>query len=104
MTQEEKKGVLEAIVAHYSADSRTDLAVEEMAELTKALLKHRRAAGEPERTLALMSVCEEMADVLIMIEQLKLVLHLNDDLIADWVDKKLARQMERMEKESGADA
>lgn len=97
MTELEKKWALRTIAIHYSADSRTDLAIEEMSELTKALLKHRRAQGEPERTLTLMSICEEMADVLIMIEQLKLVLHLNDDLIADWVDKKLTRQMERME-------
>ena len=51
------------------AEAQTDMMIEEMSELTKALLKHRRK--ESEETLD--NILEEIADVQIMLDQMKLI-------------------------------
>lgn len=64
---------LEKAVQEFGAPAQVDMAIEEMSELTKALLKHRRycegcqAKGEDRLEEA---IAEEMADVFIMLYQL----------------------------------
>ena len=55
--------------------AQTDVAIEEMAELTKALLKTRRVPDDDYATQehACSNVIEEIADVSIMIDQLKIM-------------------------------
>ena len=70
--------ILNKIIAAYGIDSQMDMAIEEMAELTKALLKFRRAGKAEETSTRVMSdilenVMEEMADVQIMLDQLYLI-------------------------------
>lgn len=43
MTQEREAKILERAINTYGAYAQVDMAIEEMSELTKALLKHRRA-------------------------------------------------------------
>lgn len=62
--------VLQAAVDHYGSDRQIDKAIEEMSELTKALLKLRYDANEQ----TVENVFEEMADVEIMLDQLKLII------------------------------
>ena len=50
--------------------SQVDMAIEEMSELTKALLKERRHGSDIGITH---KICEEIADVEIMIEQLRMM-------------------------------
>lgn len=61
--------ILRAAVDTYGKDAQTDMMIEEMSELTKALLKHRRY-GTSE---TFDNVLEEMADVEIMLDQMKLI-------------------------------
>ncbi|ALU14518.1 hypothetical protein ACH52_1738 [Eubacterium limosum] len=62
-TQEIEKAAIEA----FGKESQKDIFIEESAELTKELLKERR--GEDN----LMAILEEMADVEISLDQMKLI-------------------------------
>lgn len=66
--------VLQECVNTYGAEAQVDMAVEEMSELTKALLKYRRkeAQGSKDLEAARENILEEVADVIIMLTQLDL--------------------------------
>jgi NTP pyrophosphatase (non-canonical NTP hydrolase) len=49
------------------------MCIEEMSELTKALLKLRRASTQPEMQKCRENIREEIADVQIMIDQMRMV-------------------------------
>lgn len=58
----------------YGERAQTDMMIEEMSELTKALLKYRRAVAADQLTRQhLLDVQEEMADVTIMLRQMALI-------------------------------
>ena len=59
----------------YGVDAQVDMMIEEMSELTKALLKYRRAYGQPETVLGLLveNILEEMADVEIVLLQMHMI-------------------------------
>jgi NTP pyrophosphatase (non-canonical NTP hydrolase) len=61
---------LEKIIDTYGEQAQIDIAIEEMSELTKALLKYRRTKGND--AIVNNNVTEEMADVKIMLAQLEL--------------------------------
>lgn len=61
--------VLRKAVETYGKEAQTDMMIEEMSELTKALLKQRRN-GTSE---TVDNVLEEMADVEIMLNQMKMI-------------------------------
>lgn len=63
MTAEERRALLDRAITAYGAPAQMDMAVEEMAELTKALCKIKRAQAGCEVTAAIGNVIEEMADV-----------------------------------------
>lgn len=73
MTTEERRTLLERAITAYGAPAQMDMAVEEMAELTKALCKIKRAQAGCEVTAAIGNVIEEMADVQIMLDQLRII-------------------------------
>ena len=66
--------VLERAIDTFGIDSQVDMAIEEMAELTKALLKYRRCCNGDiyvdDKDKLFGNVIEEMADVQIMLNQL----------------------------------
>jgi alcohol dehydrogenase class IV len=65
--------IYKKLVERFGANGQEDIAIEEMAELTKALIKMRRAVkGESSLSSleARENVIEEIADVTIMLEQL----------------------------------
>ena len=68
MTTEERRALLDRAITAYGAPAQMDMAVEEMAELTKALCKIKRAQAGCEVTAAIGNVIEEMADVQIMLD------------------------------------
>lgn len=77
-------------VNHYGETSRLILAIEEMSELTKELSKHIRGRNN------MSAICEEMADVEIMLEQLKIVF--NNRAAVDYHKAhKLQRLADRMD-------
>lgn len=73
MTTEERRALLDRAITTYGAPAQMDMAVEEMAELTKALCKIKRAQAGCEVTAAIGNVIEEMADVQIMLDQLRII-------------------------------
>lgn len=75
MTTEERRALLDRAIAVYGAPAQIDMAVEEMVELTKALCKIKRAQAGCEVTAAIGNVVEEMADVQIMLDQLRIIFH-----------------------------
>lgn len=61
----------EEAVECFGIKAQTDMLIEEMSELTQALLKLRRYAdNNNERELRERDVCEEIADVLIVLAQI----------------------------------
>ena len=68
--------ILEKAVDTYGMESQVDMAIEEMSELTKALLKYRRALkGNTDISVskAHSDILEEIADVEIMLDQMKII-------------------------------
>lgn len=94
----EKMDILERAINTYGDDAQIDKAIEEMSELTKALLKLRYARDGYERDIIMDSVDEEMADVLIMWTQLSLIFG-NAFRIDAWQKKKIERLERRLDKE-----
>jgi NTP pyrophosphatase (non-canonical NTP hydrolase) len=82
------------IANHYGYTAQSDIIIEENAELTQAILKLRRAWSN-ER---LEHVKEELADVLIMARQLRVMLGADD--IDRIIGEKLDRQIERIADET----
>lgn len=91
MTAEQKK-LLNLIIINYGNLSQEDMAIEECSELIKAILKHRRGKA----TIA--DLIDEIADVEIMIEQLKII-YACDGYVQNVIQYKIDRQLERMRKE-----
>lgn len=82
--------VYQRVVHTYGETSRLILTIEEMSELTKELSKHIRGRNN------MSAICEEMADVEIMLEQLKIVF--NNRAAVDYHKAhKLQRLADRMD-------
>lgn len=74
------------------------MAIEEMSELTKALLKYRRAKGKTadiEHGRLRSNIIEEAADVLIMVVQILMIFDKDSECQAE-VDYKVNRLYERL--------
>ena len=76
----------------YGAEAQTLVAFEEVAELEKELCKHARGRNNRD------AIAEEIADVLIMLEQMML-LHDCKDAVADFRLRKIKRLAERLKEE-----
>lgn len=88
-TQEISKTLTDAIEI-YGEDSQIWMAIEEMSELGNALAKYRR--GRVTRK----DVCEEIADVAIMMIQLSKIFGSDD--ISDYLESKLDRLNKQLAK------
>lgn len=91
MNARKEENILLQAIAEYGAEAQTDMMIEEMSELTKALLKHRRK--ESEETLD--NILEEIADVQIMLDQMKLI-HDDGKATDEYRDAKLLRLAARL--------
>lgn len=80
---------LKFIIFTYGAESQKDMAIEECSELTKAILKERRGKGTEA------DIIDEIADVLIMCEQLK-IMYDCESAVNDRIDFKIKRQLARI--------
>ncbi len=88
---------IKKIISTYDQSSRADLAIEEMAELQKALLKYRRADRPELQALRMKDITEEIADVQIMLDQLIEVYNCRDD-VEKMIEYKIERQLKRIER------
>lgn len=84
---------LEKIADHYGLNSQLDILQEECAELVQAVSKYRRGGSN-------LLVLEELADVEIMVAQIRYLAGKNSIIIDDFKEKKIRRQLDRMEGES----
>ena len=64
--------ILQKAIATYGEQSQVDVAIEEISELTKASLKYRRNK-DMSADRRLNNILEEIADVQIMLEQLRMI-------------------------------
>ena len=85
---------LRRIADFYGFDKQSIQAIEEMAELQKALCKWRRYGYTKDLRRELI---DEVADVLIMCRQLEYLIGTNE--VKEQIEYKLKRQLKRMEKE-----
>ena len=89
MTAEQSKKAL-MILNSYDSKAQKLKCCEELAELETELLKHINKGANEE------AVLEEMADVLVMIEQLKWMMPFGENRLEDMINFKLDRQLERI--------
>jgi hypothetical protein len=101
---DEQKAKCHKIADHYGENHQMLKAVEEMAELSQVIIK---AVNDPpnDKSQAEMmkdKMLSELADVIIMMEQLVKYVADNDcaTLLDGMINFKLKRQLERMEEES----
>ncbi len=85
---EYRTAALKEIIETYGQVSQEDIAIEEMSEFIKAIIKHRRYHTEQTAT----DIREEIADVKIMVTQLEMIY--GD--VSDIVDFKIIRQKYRL--------
>lgn len=90
----EQREICKEALNTYGIDKQLDIAIEEMAELTKAIIKHRRYATRETYE----NLCEETADVAIMIEQIFLSTRCDD--VAKYAVEKINRLKQRLEREA----
>lgn len=91
--------VLEDAIDRYGAPAQIDMAIEEMSELTKALLKNRRnyaAVTANERGSLREAIIEEAADVIVTVAQVVMI-YAEPEEIQAAVDFKINRLRGKME-------
>lgn len=101
MTTEERRALLDRAITAYGAPAQMDMAVEEMAEPTKALCKVKRVSCAAEAKAVLENVVEEMADVQIMLDQLRIIFGRST---AEAEECKLERLKKRLDTATAAEA
>ncbi len=85
------KNTLKKAIASYGDTAQKVMLFEEMAELQKEICKDLRGANNRD------AIVEEVSDVLIMIEQIKIMFHITDEEIQKVADFKINRLKERLE-------
>ena len=102
---------IRTIARHYEYDEQSRQCIEEMAELTQAINKYWRTELQrgknlynpwdgymPDNSEEYYNLVEEIADVQIMLEQMKFFLAAGHD-VNHIIDEKLDRQIERINNE-----
>jgi NTP pyrophosphatase (non-canonical NTP hydrolase) len=103
LNEEMEKKCLE-IARFYGFDAQTNQLIEECAELIQAINKYKRQylRGQPVRESSdgkapRDMIAEEIADVEVMMCQIKYLLHITDLEVEDIAENKIERTMMRME-------
>lgn len=85
------KSLLLDMLHKFGEDSQIDVTIEEMAELTKELLKYKRSKVHQNEIPNIDNIAEEMADVSIMLEYLKMIFSISDSMLQNIISMKLER-------------
>ena len=95
-----KQSIIE-IAEFYGYDAQSRQLIEEMAELTQAINKAWRMGNDFDNLLVQKrNIKEEIADVMIMLEQMKYLLNIYEDDIETIINRKILRQLERISKQN----
>ena len=75
MTSERRKEIECRAILTYGAQMQGDMCIEEMSELTKAILKYRRAENKNKNEAEYLEddIIEGIADVQIMLDQMRII-------------------------------
>lgn len=95
---ENEKEILSDAVELYGADAQITVAIEEMSELTKELCKAKRGKANID------NIAEEIADVEIMVEQLKIIFDCTNKIEQSRrfkIDRLVKRMLETTRKRGG---
>lgn len=84
--------IFNAALDAYGPEAQTLMVFEEMAELQKELCKHERGADNVDH------IAEEIADVLIMLEQMMILHDCRDDM-----ERHMRQKIDRLAKRLGID-
>jgi hypothetical protein len=87
MDKEQRLLLFRKAVKAWGKVPQLEMAIEEMAELTVELMHYKRCRVS--------NIAEEIADVELCLEQLKDILHLNEN-VEEYKDKKLVRLQVRL--------
>lgn len=79
-----------AAIDAWGEDAQLNVAIEELSELIKEICKQKRGIGVSD------NLVEEVADVEIMLEQIKQIFHIADEEVDWWKSFKLSRLAERL--------
>lgn len=104
------KEKIKKIANHYTFKNQSGQLIEECAELIQAIRKYIRfdeglitdddiLTSTNDSNMLIQNIIEEIADVEIMTEQTKHLLHISPDAIEEIKKNKVERQLERIEKE-----
>lgn len=93
MTETERKEILKATLHKYGLEAQLDVAIEELSELMKAIIKYKRLGY---RFDVIENLCEETADVQIMLDQLRMFLNFETAEIEEEKLYRLSRRINKM--------
>ena len=85
-----QRSIMAEIIGYYGHESQKMMLLEEMAELQKEICKDMRYDPDLE------AITEEVADVLIMLEQIQMMYHISETKLHNITNEKLYRQLRRM--------
>lgn len=91
-------GSYKELIEFYGKEAQARQAMEECAELIQAINKRLRY---PDNDKALDGLYEEMADVEIMMDQLRIMFDLDEKKLDEWVKKKTKRVFDRLKNDKG---
>lgn len=85
------------IIEHYGVQNQLGIAMEECSELIQAISKMNRTDGDSEAYMkAKLHLEEEIADVMVCINQLQSIFNISDARISELANYKINRQRGRM--------
>lgn len=90
-----KTELLKKAINTYGVQAQKDMMIEEMSELTKAILEERRGDCFPSAELAKDNIREEIVDVQIMLNQMKIIYGYK----LEWENRKLQRLRDKINRE-----
>lgn len=82
--------IIRKTIECYGTEKQSVVCMEECCELVQAISKELRGKSDKKH------LAEEMADVLICMEMLKIMYHVTDDELNEWIKKKQFRQLRRI--------
>ena len=88
----ERVAVYKRAIEQNGAQLQSVVALEELSEAQKEICKFLRGCGSID------NLAEEVADATIMLEQIRVIFHINE-AVGNWMDRKVQRLAERIKKE-----
>lgn len=97
MTNDSRNEILKEAIDYYGEFNQHSVAQEECGELIQAISKWLRAVKPSDQLNARNLIRDEMADVYVMLEQLKIMHSISDKELNQQIDYKLVRLRGRMD-------